>query len=123
VLIEAMAAGRPYVSTDVGGVRDLALGAMQELPNGMGHRAANGFLTSRTPEALLYCIEQIGDNPQIGIEMASVGRSFALDRFSVERLVEGMSSLYQTLLTGRLQVASESLQNSAKSVSGTEDRT
>src|SRR5262249_23000749 len=58
-LIEAMAAGLPFVATQVGGVQDLAVAPLEELPNGMGIRAANGFLTARTSEALLYCLEQI----------------------------------------------------------------
>jgi glycosyltransferase involved in cell wall biosynthesis len=98
-LIEAMAAGRPFVSTNVGAVRDLAVTPLEELPDGIGHRAANGFLASRTPDALLYCIEQIAKDPLMAEDMALAGRAFALDRFSAHRLIEEMKLLYETLVT------------------------
>src|SRR5258708_1704163 len=62
-LIEAMAAGVPFVATNVGGVKDLAAGTMTELPNGVGYRTANGYLSSRNAEALLYGIVQIPKHP------------------------------------------------------------
>jgi glycosyltransferase involved in cell wall biosynthesis len=123
VLIEAMAAGRPFVSTSVGGVRDLALGPWQVLPDGMGHRAANGYLTSRTPESMLFCIEQIANDPQAALKMASVGRSFVLDRFSARRLVEEMGSLYQTLLAEKRIIVSGVLRESETSAGRTGDTT
>jgi glycosyltransferase involved in cell wall biosynthesis len=98
-LIEAMAAGRPFVSTNVGAVRDLAVTPLEELPDGIGHRAANGFLASRTPDALLYCIERIAKDPLMAEDMALAGRAFALDRFSAHRLIEEMKLLYETLVT------------------------
>jgi len=101
VLIEAMAAGRPFVSTKVGGVTDLAVGPLEELPDGMGHKAANGFLTSRSPEAFLYCLDQIANNPLAASQMASAGRAFVLSRFSSDRLIQEMTMLYHTLLRGK----------------------
>jgi len=113
-LIEAMAAGLPFVATHVGGVQDLAAGPLHELPNGMGFRAANGFLNSRVPEVLLDCIEQIAKEPETAKKMASVGRAFALDRFSIQRLVEEMNLLYQTLLAKRRVVKPEAVRESEK---------
>ena len=113
-LIEAMAAGLPFVATHVGGVQDLAADPLQELPNGMGFRAANGFLNSRVPEVLLDCIEQIAKEPETAKKMASVGRAFALDRFSIQRLVEEMNLLYQTLLAKRRVVKPEAVRESEK---------
>jgi len=121
VLIEALAAGRPFVSTNVGGVRDLAVGDLQELPGNMGHRVANGYLASRTPESLLYCIEQMANNPRIAKEMGSVGQSFALQHFCEGRLLEQMSKLYQTLLMERPGNGYAAVKKSSKSVSQNED--
>jgi glycosyltransferase involved in cell wall biosynthesis len=120
-LIEAMAAGRPFVSTNVGAVRDLAVGPLQELPDGFGHRAANGFLTSRTPEALLYCIEQIARDPRMAEEMALAGRAFALDRFSAYRLIKEMKLLYETLVTNRSKAAPAPVEQSEANSSRAED--
>ncbi|HLW99410.1 MAG TPA: glycosyltransferase [Candidatus Acidoferrales bacterium] len=101
VLIEAMAAGRPFVSTNVGGVRDLAAGELTELPDGNGFKAANGYLAHRTPESLLYCIRELSNCPQMAREMGSAGQAFALDRFGLERLVEELTAFYQSLLRSR----------------------
>lgn len=98
ILIEAMAAGLPFVATDVGGVKDLAIGPLSSLPSDMGYRAANGFLTVQTPEALLYGIGQIEKNPQEARRMGVAGRTFALERFSADRLVKDLNSLYWSLL-------------------------
>jgi len=114
-LIEAMAAGLPFVATNVGGVKDLAAGTVCELPNGMGYRAANGYLSSPSPEALLYGIEQIAEDPQTAKEMGLIGRAFAFERFSIPRLVEEMTSLYQTLIAGKCQVAPLAIQRSKDS--------
>ena len=116
-LIEAMAAGVPFVATHVGGVNDLAVGPVCELPAGMGHKAANGYLSSRSPEALLYGIAQIAKDPQAAREMASIGRVFALEKFSMLRLVEGMNSLYQTLIAKRGKVASVTVQQTERCTS------
>jgi glycosyltransferase involved in cell wall biosynthesis len=120
-LIEAMAAGRPFVSTNVGAVRDLAVGPLRELPDGIGHRAANGFLTSRTPEALLYCIEQVAGDPLMAKGMALAGRAFALDRFSAPRLIEELKLLYETLATNRCKAAPARVEQSEAKSSQAED--
>lgn len=100
-LIEAMATGLPFVATQVGGVPDLAVTPWQVLANEMGNQATNGFLTARTPDALLYAIEQIAKNPQMAQVMGSVGKAFVLEKFSVSRLVAEMNNLYQLLLASR----------------------
>jgi glycosyltransferase involved in cell wall biosynthesis len=97
-LIEAMAAGRPFVSTNVGGVRDLAVDPIAQLPDGMGCIAANGFLTSRCPEALLHCIEELARNPPLAKAMASAGRRLVFERYTTRHLVAELRTLYQTLL-------------------------
>lgn len=97
-LIESMAAGLPFVATNVGGVRDLALGPLQALPEGFGFQASNGFLTSRKPEALLYCLEQLQQNADLKRKMGEAGKSFALQRFSAERLVAEITLLYRDLM-------------------------
>jgi glycosyltransferase involved in cell wall biosynthesis len=99
-LIEAMAGGTPFVATQVGGVKDLALGPLRPLPDAMGYQAANGFLAARTVEALFYCVEQLAGDPLLAREMAATGRAFALEKFPTLRLVADMRLLYRTLLAG-----------------------
>jgi glycosyltransferase involved in cell wall biosynthesis len=97
-LIEAMLAGLPFVATRVGGVPDLAVAPLSELANGMGHAATNGFLVSRTPEALLHCLEKLASDPQSAKRMGAEGQAFALHQFSVDRTIEETKLLYQALL-------------------------
>ena len=98
VLIEAMAAGLPFIATAVGGVLDLAVGPTCLLPNNMGHRAQNGFLVERSVQALSFCVEQLADNPGMRKQMGAAGQLFVSERFSAERLVIEMSSLYRRLI-------------------------
>src|SRR5262249_20798362 len=96
-----MAAGIPFVATNVGAVQDVATGARLPLPNGLGWQVANGFLTQRLPEALLHCLQQLFDNPELVRQMSAAGRKFALQRFSTERLITELVSLYQSLLQSK----------------------
>jgi len=96
-LIEAMAAGKPFVSTAVGGVVDLARQPFKEISSHC-RQAANGFLTSPDPEVILFCIEMLGNSPDLAREMGAAGRSFALENYRQERLANEMTELYQKLL-------------------------
>ncbi len=111
-LIEAMAAGLPFVATRVGGVQDLSAAPLRELPDDLGLEAANGFLTSRTPEALLYCVWQVANDPERARQMGRVGQALALDRFSAPRLLEDMSLLYRNLLSRKGKAPSPTLRPS-----------
>ena len=97
-LVEAMAAGVPFVATEVGGVRDLAVPPLRELPDSLGHEAANGFLTARRPEALLHCIEQIAGDSGLKSRMGAVGHKFVNENFSMRRMVQETKLLYEGLL-------------------------
>src|SRR5262249_23617196 len=105
-LIEAMAAGLPFVATRVGAVPDLALDPLHDLPEGMGLEAATGFLTVRTPEAILHCIDRLASDRELGARMGRAGRAFATGRFSAQRLVREMDLLYRALLAEKHQAAS-----------------
>jgi glycosyltransferase involved in cell wall biosynthesis len=105
-LIEAMAAGAPFVATNVGAVKDVAIGEMRELPEQMGLQAANGFLTARTPEALLHCLETLANDEQLARRMAIEGRNFVLERFSTTRLITDLTALYHTLLSEKRGIVS-----------------
>ena len=97
-LIEAMAAGLPFVSTNVGGVADLALGAWTAFPKENGFRVANGFLTDSNAETLLYAAEQLIADREGAYCMGVAGQEFVRERFAANRLVDEMSRLYFGLL-------------------------
>jgi glycosyltransferase involved in cell wall biosynthesis len=96
-LIEAMAAHLPFVATNVGAVQDLAVKPLLELAKGMGHRAGNCFVVTRTPDALFHGVEQLVDDRAGSREMGEVGHSFVSARFPADRLVADMVRLYSKL--------------------------
>ena len=98
VLVESMAAGIPFVATNVGGVQDLAVGKLRPLPDNFGMQASNGFLVSRNPDAFLHCLETLQQNPELKRQMGETGKMLASQQFSEERLVRDISLLYQGLL-------------------------
>lgn len=104
-LIEAMAAGLPFVSTDVGGVRDLAAGECHPLPSEFGLKAGNGYLTSRRADALLYAIQEMLANRSQSRAMGACGRQFVREHFAASRLVDEMRELYLNLLGRRVDPA------------------
>ncbi len=87
-LIEAMAAGKPVVSTDVGGVRDLILDG------------DNGLLVpSNDPRALALAIMYLLAKPGRRTMMGEAGRRKAYPLFDKNRLLEDIDRLYRSLLT------------------------
>jgi len=86
-LIEAQAAGKPVVSTNVGGVTDVV---MQNL---------GGFIT--LPDAEVEFSEallRLVNDPELREKLGAFGKSFVTRKFSYHRLVDDMSSYYFRLL-------------------------
>lgn len=119
-LIEAMAARVPFVATNVGGVQDVAVGDLQSLPKDMGLQAANGFLTARTTEALMYCLEMLAGNPELAKQMGDAGYTFVMERFSTARLIAELTALYQGLLEGEGGVVPHSAKNLSRAAGASE---
>jgi glycosyltransferase involved in cell wall biosynthesis len=88
-LIEAMAAGLPTVSTDVGGVRDVVtaedMGLLIEFGNA---------------EALASAVASLADDLPRRQEMGRRARASVRLRFAAERLVADIRALYAELLSG-----------------------
>lgn len=112
-LIEAMASGRPFVATAVGGVRDLMRGPGQSRRGPLDREITvydNGLLVPpHDPGALaaacLWCLE----NREAARRMGGAGREFALQRFDKARLVRDIQALYTELLvTKGIRVAAPS---------------
>lgn len=100
-LIEAMAAGRAVVSTRVGGVPDLMVGAGTIHEDGF-EVFANGILVpADNPPALAAALRLLADRPDLRRAMGTAGQASVLDRFSKERMLEGMERVYAALVDGR----------------------
>jgi glycosyltransferase involved in cell wall biosynthesis len=86
VLVEAMAAGKPVVASNVGGIPDLV------------QHDYNGLLVAPGDEkALAASIKQLISNPEKAKLMGQRGREFCR-QFSVESMVEKIDILYGQLL-------------------------
>lgn len=86
-LIEAQAAGKPVVSTDVGGVRDVMI----------HHKS--GFITQpNDADEFGYALLQVIENKAMRKCFGNFGREFVKNRFSYQRLVFDMADYYHRLI-------------------------
>lgn len=90
VLIEAMAAGVPVVSTDVGGVGDL-----------IQHGETGWLVPAGDAAALARGLNALLTDPALGAGMAAAAREVTLDRHDVKVLLRRMEVLYQNLLAAK----------------------
>lgn len=87
VLLEAAAAGRAVVTTDVPGCRD----AIEPKVTGL-------LVPARDKQALASAIEELLDNPQRCAAMGLAGRSLAEREFDVRHVVARHLQIYQGLM-------------------------
>lgn len=99
-LIEAMAAARAVVATDVGGVRDLLGAPGKEIPAGTFIAAERGLLVRPGDvEGFSSALEHLAADPALRRRMGEGARAHALKRFGCERLLRDISELYTELDT------------------------
>ena len=85
--IEALAAARPVVATRVGGVPDVV------------REGEDGFLVEPGDVVkLAERLAQLADDDELRKRMGDAGRSRVLPRYAVDRLVDDVDRLYQSLL-------------------------
>jgi glycosyltransferase involved in cell wall biosynthesis len=87
-LIEAAAASRPIVTTDVPGCRDAII------PNKTGL-----LVPVKDPEKLANALQWLIEHPQERIAMGKAGREFAKQEFMVEKIVHNHLDIYHDLLS------------------------
>lgn len=87
VLLEAMACGRPVVTTDAPGCRDCV------------RHEDNGLLVPvKDAAALASAIERLLDDPALRRRLGARGRERAVEEFSQERVIEATLALYREML-------------------------
>jgi glycosyltransferase involved in cell wall biosynthesis len=82
-LIEAMAAAKPVVATRVGGVADV-----------VEHERTGLLVAPGNPDALADATIRLAGDPGVRLRMGEAGRQAVLGRFSPERLVDDIDTLY-----------------------------
>lgn len=84
-LIEAMAAGRVVVASDVGGNREL-----------VEHDRTGLLVPAGEPQMLANALDRLRRNPEHALRLASAGREHVTSRFSSERMLRTLEDLYQS---------------------------
>lgn len=104
-LIEAMAASKPFVATNVGGVKDLMVGKGNAVKGHNGQQFMvydNGILVeSQDIEGVSGALRYLWNNQEHGRQMGQVGRTFALGNFGLDRLVNDVHDLYVHVLANK----------------------
>ena len=96
-LIEAMAAGRPIISTAVGGVRDL-LGETVEQHDGFRVCERGVAIDDRSPAEYAKGLIYLAKNEKLRKSLTETGHFFVNSRYSKKRLVDDIKLLYLSLI-------------------------
>lgn len=86
-IIEALAFGRPVVASDVGGITELLDGR-------------NGFAVENDAEVMAAKIRYVLEDAERYAGMSQAARLTYLEKFTVERMVEGYDSIYREIVKG-----------------------
>jgi glycosyltransferase involved in cell wall biosynthesis len=101
-LIQAMAAGRPFVSTAVGGVVDMTTGKARALtPEAAWFN--NAVLVNPNAEAFRNVIVRIAQDPQCLVDMGEAARAFASRHYRGDELLSNLDIMYRELLETKLR--------------------
>jgi len=95
-LIEAMAAGKPVISTGVGGVKDL-LGAEKRTFHGYTLCERGVRIDTFSPDDYQQGLNYLLENEAERVRVAEQGREFIRKKYSKERLIEDIKQLYRDL--------------------------
>lgn len=87
VILEALKMGKPVVATAVGGIPEI-----------IENNVTGLLVPPRDPTALAHKILYLLENPKIGRELGQAGQARVLERFSAQRMVTQLQSLYEELL-------------------------
>jgi glycosyltransferase involved in cell wall biosynthesis len=87
VVLEAMAAGKPVVATDVEGVREV-----------LGPGAADQLVTPRRPEIFAARLLEILENPGFAANLGAANHERVKQAFSLDAMAQAYADLYRSLV-------------------------
>ncbi|MBF0465887.1 MAG: glycosyltransferase family 4 protein [Nitrospirae bacterium] len=88
VLLEASACGRPVITTDVPGCREIV------------KHGKNGLLVPpKNVDALVEALQILINDPQLRQELGKNARKIVLEEFTIERIISETISLYKHLIS------------------------
>lgn len=88
VLLESLFLGNPTIMTDIGGNRGLAI-----------HNETGIVIPPRDPQAMAHAVQQLVKDAALRERLGKAGKEYIQTHYSVERSVEEMKALYETMLT------------------------
>lgn len=100
-LIEAMAAGRPVVATNVGGIKDIVLEESSTFNKNYDKITVSDrgvAVDSFAPEVFAEAISLLIKDKDLRMDLGSNGRKFVEKRFKKDRLIKDIESLYNRLI-------------------------
>jgi glycosyltransferase involved in cell wall biosynthesis len=88
-ILEAMAAGKPVIATDVGGIREVLTPSQ------------NGLLVEpHSPEALFKSMTAMASQPDLRMLLGEAARKHVVAEFSLQKMVDAYGEIYQSQITG-----------------------
>ncbi len=97
-LIEAMAAVRPVIATEVGGVTDLLGDVREEVPGGFRVRDRGIGVDSQDVESFAKGLIYLAKDEKLRESLGRSGRDFVEQNYSKERLIEDVKELYRKIV-------------------------
>ena len=102
-IIQGMAAGRPFLSTPVGGLVNMVEGPLLSNQNGC-RWFGNGILADSNPEAFANALLRLAGEWQLLCEMGRKARDFAASHYRPEALLNNIDLLYREITYQKLAI-------------------
>ena len=99
-LIQGMAAGRPFVSTPVGGIVDMAEMPVDKHCSG-ARWFQNAVLAEPNPSSFTGALIRLADHPELVRSMGERSRSFAAGRFQATRMLAELDAIYREVMQSK----------------------
>ena len=106
VVVQAMAAGRPAIATNAGGIQEIVLDQRTGL-----------LVPMADADAMASAMIQLLSHPEQAAAMGRAGRRRFLEMFTIQRTAAQVTALYDSMLTGadrQLGLATESTEAESK---------